>query len=489
LVTTQADLVRSGPIEPSPQADAARLRSVGTGALCLCWVLIATWLQLVRGPGHRAPDVIWAEDGGVFLNQAMRHSLWHNLVTPHAGYLQVIARLVAQPAGHLPITWVAVWLAASAAFVVALISLLVWFLSGKVVQSAWARLLLTALVPLLPQAGFEVNAAVNDLHWYLAYAAFWVLLAAPSSFRGQLGASVVVVLAALSDPLAALVLPIAALGLARAPRRRLALMAPAAMCVALAIQAWVYLTQALPYRSSPTVLMDLPKSYALRVVLSAVTGDRLLALVYVPVGLVAVAAVGVLVLIGLAALLYKADWTARLIAVLSLVISVAYFFVALGLRGTGGILNREAFGLGGSRYTVVPLLLLWVAVIVLLDRLAVRNRFRQTGLVLAAPTLIGIVTASFLGVQLLNDWGAVTVRSGGPSWSASVRTAEATCQKPPGQHGPQPAPLVAERLGRVSVPIVPGPDDVTIVVAPTPPPGEPLLFGVVIPCSSLRNAG
>lgn len=483
----QVDSIRSASLDPSPPIGRTHRRPLDVGVLGVVWVLAATWLQLVRGPGHRAPDVIWAEDGGVFLNQAMRHSLWHNLAVPHAGYLQVIARLLTQPAAHLPLSWVAIWLAVTAAIVVALISLVVWFASAGVVQSLWARLLLTALVPLLPQAGVEVNAAVCDVHWYLIYAAFWVLLAAPSSWRGQLGASAVVVLAALSDPLTALVLPAAALGLMRASRRNLALMAPVALCSALALQIWVHLTRAVGYRASPTTLSDLPAIYGLRVVLSAVTGDRMLGLVYMTLGLPIVVAAGLLAVIGLAALMRQAGRSAQLVAAVCLVISVALLFVTLGLRGTNGILDRDGFTLNGSRYTIMPLLMLWTAVLVLLDRLEIRRRASLASPAMAVPGVIGIMTSAFLGMQVLNDWGGNTVRSAGPSWSADLRAAAATCQQPPGRRAVQPMPLVGEAQGKGSGPVVPGPDDVTIVVAPQPPPGEPLLFAVVTSCASVRN--
>ncbi len=473
--------------DASPRPARGRRQGWGTAAVCVGWLAVATFLQLIRGTGHRAQDVLWAEDGGVFLNQAMRHSLWDNLAAHHAGYLQVVARLLAQPARYLPIEWAAGWMAASSVALVALISLLVWFCSGRVVRNLWARAVLTALVPLLPQAGYEVTGAISNLHWYLAYAAFWALLAAPRTVRGQLGTAAVVVLAALSDPLTALVLPIAVVGVLRAPHRRLALIAPAAMVVALAVQGWVHLTMTVPYRPNPTAIGDLPKIYALRVVLSAVVGDRALGWLYVPLGLTIVAVVGVLVLAGLAALLRIADRTARAVAVVSLLISVAYLVVALGLRGTVGILDRDSFGLNESRYTIVPLLLLWTAVIVLLDQLATRGEAKHGSLEVGTPALIGIATASLLALQLLNDWGLGTVRSFGPSWSASLRAAEATCAKPPARREPQPSPLVAERQGKISAPIVPGPDDVTIVVAPAAPPGKPLLFGVVLPCSSLRK--
>jgi len=204
-------------------------------------------------------------------------------------------------------------------------------------------------------------------------------------------------------------------------------------------------------------------------------------------GLPIVAATGLLAVIGLAALMRQADRTAQLVAAVCLVISVALLFVTLGLRGTSGILDRDGFTLNGSRYTIMPLLMLWTAVLVLLDRLEICRHAGPAGPAMAVPGVIGIVTLAFLGMQVLSDWGGNTVRSAGPLWSADLRTAAATCQQPPGRRAVQQIPLVGEAQGKGAGPVVPGPDDVTIVVAPQPPPGKPLLFAVVIPCASVRN--
>ncbi|MBB5159330.1 hypothetical protein BJ970_006929 [Saccharopolyspora phatthalungensis] len=442
--------------------------------------MATTYLQLARGSG-RAADVIWAEDGGVFFNQAIRHPLWHNIFVPHAGYLQVIARVAVQPAAHLPLSWVAWWLAGIAALTVAFVSLVVWFASVRVVRSWWARALLTALVPLLPQAGFEVNATVCNLHWYLAYAAFWVLLAASNSWRGQLGALFVVALAALSDPLTALVLPAAVVGVLRSPRRRLALIAPVGMIVALASQAWVHLTRTVPYRASPTDFAELPRIYAARVALPSATGDRLLGPIHERLGMPVVVLAGALVCAALIALVLNADRKTRLVAFLSLAVSVAFLFVPVGLRGTAGFFDGNELGLAGSRYTIVPILMLWTAMVMVLDRLA--DRALPTG----APGLIGTTTVAVLAVQLITDWGGPTVRANGPSWQAEVRAAQVNCQGPPGSHGFQETAVVAEAHGKTSAPIVPAPDDITISLSPLPPAGASPLFAVVVPCAKLRD--
>lgn len=449
------------------------------------WVLIATCVQLARGSGYGPVDVVWAEDGGVFLNQAMRAPLWQNLSTPHAGYLQVICRLLAQPAAYLPLSWAAWWFAVAAAVVVVLISLLVWFASRDVLRSRWARVLLTVFVPVLPQAGFETNANVANLHWYLAYAAFWVLLAAPKALRWQLGASVVVVLAVLSDPLTVLVLPATVVGVI--VHRRVSCGPPIAMLLALLVQAWVVLGTGSSLRATSTSLADLVGVYALRVVTSAATGDRVLESLYPRWGVVAVALLSLAVLVGVLLAFWKTGSNGRWVAGLALGVSVVYLCVPIALRGTGSMLESESFGLSGSRYALVPLLLFWVGAIVLLDGMGHRFAGRSAGKQLNTSAVLGTAISVLLGIQVLSDWPMATARTDGPVWTDTVRTAEDTCAGPPGTHGPQQTPRIAWYDGGGAGPLVPGPDEVTLVVAPPPPPHKPVDFAVVAPCAKLRS--
>ncbi|MFC7342474.1 glucosyltransferase [Saccharopolyspora griseoalba] len=432
------------------------------------WVLLAAWLQLVRGSGLGAADVVWAEDGGVFLDDALRTTTWQALTAPHAGYLQLVARLAAEPVSLLPPTRMATGLAVVAALVVGLVSLLVWFASARVLAAPWARVLATALVPLLPQAGFEVNASVANLHWYLAYAAFWILLASPRSTRGRIAGAAVGALAVLSDPLAVLVLPAALVGAAL--RHRVALATPAAMLLALVPQVHAY-SQTTTMAWAETRLGDLPRIYGLRVLTSGAVGDRALGPVYEQFGTPVVALVSAGVLAVLAALAARSDRAARLTAAVAIEISVLYLCVPVGVRGgvvggTGALLDRDPFSLGGSRYTIVPILLLWVAVLVLADSTTRRWRGGR-----ALPVAAGI--AALLVAQLLGDWAGASVRSRGPVWVADVQRAAAICREPRHLRPPQVAPVFADP---------PGADEVVITVAPQVG-ADP--FGVVLPCSVL----
>lgn len=479
-----ASIVASAP-EQAHDAAAARLHgevgrrspSLRSWLLAGSWVVVATCLQLARSPVHRATDVLWAEDG-LFVSQALHHPLLDRLPTPHAGYLQVIPRLIAQPAAHLPLSWAAPWMAASAAAVVALLAIVVYDRAGRVLRTPVARAAAAVMLPFLAQTAFEVSAVVNDLHWYVAYAAWWLLLAPPGRRAGQVAAAGLVALAGLSDPLTVLLLPAAAVGLLRARRDRslrlpaLPWLAPLALLVALALQAFAHATAAQGGRLSPTSLRELGVGYAVRVGLSALTGDRLLLSVFPAAGAGLAGAVVVALVVALLVAFVRTTGSARAVALLAVGTSAAYWAVSLGVRGSAGVADRAGFTLGGSRYTVVPLLLLWVAVLVLVDR--------------AGSTLPVALVAGFLAVQSLTDWSQVTVRSGGPSWATAVRTATAQCRAPGATHGPQLPVLVADHFARFDGRVSPGPDEVVIAVAPLPPPGQPPLFGVIVPCGRLR---
>ena len=156
------------------------------------------------------------------------------------------------------------------------------------------------------------------------------------------------------------------------------------------------------------------------------------------------------------------------------------------MRGTGGFLDYQSFSLNGSRYTIVPLPLFWITVIVLFDGIVTRDRERQVSAGAHGSTLVGLALAAFLGVQLLNGWAGSSLRSSEPSWSSGLQQAARECRGSPGTHGPQRPVLVGGYRDGHPVPIVPGPEEVTVPVPPVPGDGEPLHFGVVVACSALR---
>ncbi|TDD88113.1 glucosyltransferase [Saccharopolyspora karakumensis] len=449
----------------SSEAEAPTDRGAArTLALSVAWVVWATFAQLVRGPATRAPDAIWAEDAA-FLNHAIHRTAWENLLTPHAGYVQVVCRLLSDAVALLPPSWMAVGIAAGASVVVSLLSLVVWFASASVLSSPWARMTVTALVPLLPQASFEVNATGANLHWFLAYAAFWVLLAAPTSIRGQVVGSLVVLVAALSDPLTALVLPAAVLG--AFVRRRRSFIVPSVMVVGLVVQGAVRLGQP-PLQWVKSDPHQLPWIYGLRVLTSSAIGDRELGLFYDTFGLTGVLVVSAVLATLFLKILSLVNRETRLVALLAATTSVAYLCIPLALRGNEGYLDHGPLFLSGSRYTIVPLMFLWLAVIAVVDKVLTQRGQPH------AFRLAPIAITALLSLQLVASVGGETVRSHSPSWEDDVRRAAETCTQAPPTTEPQPRLAFADH---------PGPGEVQIVVAPS---GLAIPWGVVMPCDRLR---
>lgn len=458
-------------ITHSAQPERQPFSRVTVALLSLLWLVAASWLQLIRMTGSARPwNSLWAEDGGIFLTNAYQRGLTGNLFRPSGGYYQVICRLLAQPAGHLPVSWGAAWIAWSAAVVVALCSLIVWNRAQLVVRHLGARVALALLVPFLPQVIFEVTGAVNDVHWYLDYTLFWVLIVPPRSIRGCIATALFAVLVGLSDPLAGLMLLVAAVAWWVSGRDRRALAGPFGLVVAIVIQYIVHTTGSFTQVS----VASLPAIYGVRVVLSSFLGDHLLLSAYPAFGLKAALVACVVMAVVVIALIRRAARPAVVTAVVCFLLSAVFLAVTFGERGTMLILNRTDFTLGSSRYTVVPLWLLFTGLIVLADGWVWPRGTVAVGLVRVPIALL--LVGTWLLAETVSDWSLGGTRLGSPAWSTQVRAATASCRGPTATRD-RVAPQVVE--GTFTA------DDVALPVAPLPAPGNPPLFAVVVPCRRL----
>lgn len=386
---------------------------VPAALVLLAWVVVAGAIQLVRAPGLPAWRVIWAEDGTIFLQQALDQSFPHALGTTYAGYLHVVPRLVAEPAALLPLGAAAAWLAIASAAVTSLLAAYVWVASASILETRRARALLVALFLLAPPAFLELQATVANLHWYGLLASFFAFLQRPATRREAAAAAAVAGLTALSDPLVALLLPLLVLrpgGLKRAQLGALAI--PAAALAGLAVQAVAILGATGPERQADFWPPDLATIFAQRVAGPALIGQERFDALWLVAGWPA--AWGALAL--LAALVLRAVTSgsperrrhARLAAAAAFVL----FAAPLAIRGTSEIapVLGEVFG-GGARYLFAPMVLAWVPLLLLADR---RGGWAGRLAVLA----VAVVVAGSTGV---------TSRSLGPDWPDSVAAARAKC--------------------------------------------------------------
>ncbi|MGI9022253.1 MAG: hypothetical protein ACR2HV_03255, partial [Acidimicrobiales bacterium] len=195
----------SQPLDPETPAG-ARTPTRRTGptlrgaALAGAWVVVATVLQLVRAPDRPPWRALWAEDGHVFLSQALDDPLG-SLFRSHSGYLQLMGRVVGAVAATVPLEDAAIAFAVVGSLLASILSVYVYFSSRSMLDSTWARALLAASMVFASVTAFEVSANGLNLHWYLLFACFLALWSTDESTPMLVADSVVVTLATLSGPL------------------------------------------------------------------------------------------------------------------------------------------------------------------------------------------------------------------------------------------------------------------------------------------------
>lgn len=437
------------------------------------WLIVAVVLALYRTTPHPWRSW-WAEDGAVFYSDAMRYSFPTTLHLVYNGYLQTISRPVAEVATWFPLSDGPLAMAVLTDVVIAALSIYVWRASRSIFSGWWAPALLAALVVVIPQAGFETTSSAADLHWYLDYASLWAVWR-PLTTRSTVATSTaLVLLAMLSDPLAILLVLPGVIGVIASPadrRRRLVVMA--GLAVGAVIQVVASLNSH-PFRPGPLSLAAITKFFIVRVVEAVIVGERAVPGVYDHTGVAVGAVCTVAVVVVGAWSLHRIGWRASVAPVVCLAMGV--LMVGLILRLRGGIAPLgSTYSFDGSRYTLVPALLLWTAGCLVVDRLVAQNRparqhrrpWPAVGLVLVATTVVA-------------NWHTPNVHIGAPHWSTQLAEAARRCRLSPEQR-PPPIPTL---VGDVNAPRrQPGPGDVTFYIAPII--GRFHNFTIMVPCNRL----
>ena len=459
-------------------------------------------LALLRQSGMPAWRTLWAEDGRVFYSQALSLPFTRTLVTLHDGYVQLYPRLIAElatvfPPGDAP--WV---MALAGAISLGAISGLVFHMTRAHVASPVLRALLGLSMVLLPVAGAELLDNAVNVPWWLFFACFWALLWQPRTLSGRVGAALLCALSAASEPLTALLLPVAALrvaalgppyasgstfvhaartaGNARSTKSSgwFAAQAPVVGLLAgLVFQAVAIVTHAgnrgVAAAFSPGSAKGLGQSLAIRTGLGLVTGvratdslvahDRALATVLGALVLLAVAGAGALC----------PSLRARAFTAAGVFTALICFLVPTWMRDVAPLMASGKVQ-PASRYQAVPLLLLLSVVVVEVEgwvagvsrrrpgpatllaggsedgerhprALGSRTSWAHRSRHRAGPGRRDFIAAAVCVALLAPTWAAdfrdANARSRGPSWPAGIARASARC--------------AASSLGEVSIPIDP----------------------------------
>jgi hypothetical protein len=354
---------------------------------------VGTALVLLRVRPLTALDTLWAEDGRVFLQQAVERGALDPTLELYAGYVHLVPRLSAALAAVLPLRLAGIVLTVVAALAVALLAVFVYVAAAGVIPSRVARGLLAFSLLVLPVGREEVVANVANLHWFLMFAAAWALLW-PVGGRPRSGtaATAVVFLAAASDPITVLLLPLAALRWVAAPPGFTRTAPLVGLVAGLGLQAVtiVFGDGAGGPERELAAIGDLPRDLAwfvLRVPGRLLLGDRIGEAIGIPPN--AAAAAAALLVVALLAVVVVRVWrTTTRWPVLGL----------LGLAGAFYLFPVMLTGTATPRYGVVPAMLLLSAVAVALTRPGVVPTHRGRRIALTLSCLVVAVWVVDLGV-------------------------------------------------------------------------------------------
>lgn len=406
-------------------APAPRTRITPLGVLAAVVAgAVLVGLSLLRQRGVPVLDTVWAEDGQVFLDDAIDLPFAEAVLRGYAGYLHLVPRLAAAAVARLPIDQAAAGLALAGAGIAGASGVLVYLATAGHLRSQGLRMLLGGMVVLQPAAGVEALNSLALAQWHLVFAGFWCCLWRPNRLVGWLVATAVIVLTILSAPLAFMLGPILVVRAIVLPRARERVTLALAL-LAIGVQAWALYTQPEPNSSGGT-LPQLWDAFTERVATTALFGVRMAQALAEVLGASTVGTVALVVVAGTAlAALVRPRTATRLTALLCAGTACVAFFGSVYARGTADrmVADGDVFAIGGSRFVLVPVLLTLSVLALVLD-----ERPRRV-----APANWDRLRLGVLGLVLLaagTDFLVTNDRSEGPGWSAELAAAREICARP-----------------------------------------------------------
>ncbi|HEX7307255.1 hypothetical protein [Lentzea sp.] len=401
-----ADDVVPVPAEPPHERAWFGMVAAFVGSVAFLLLIPAGWARL---------DHLWAEDGAVFTAGARRLPLLDNLFAPYGGYLHTVPRLVAELAALLPVEWTAAVFALAAAVLRTLVALIAFAGSRAYIESTPLRFALASLVIVLPAGNSEPLNNMTNLHWFLLYGAFWALLWRNAP---RVPVALFVLLAALSSPLAFVLLPVALLRMSL-PRREI----PVAFLVgAVAQTAVMIFADRTPYSHDAPDPVQVLLAGLLRVPVVAFTGSEKLDDFYPAMGNAVIVVALLVALVPVAAGLRFGSRAGRALVVTAVVLSAAVILLCL-LMNWARILQVQQPGavLAGQRYSIAPCLFLFTAVFAGLDQAPAVTWGRAA--VAGSRYVVGILIVVSIFWYLQESSPVLQ----GVPWDESVATARAEC--------------------------------------------------------------
>jgi hypothetical protein len=409
----RAELDRS--LFPAASPEALRVQGWEGVVLAIGFLALAGALQFLRA-GPESIHELFAEDGPVYLGEAITHGFFDSLTSPYAEYLVVLPRLIAELATILPLRYAPEVMSICAALFSACCGLAVWVGSGGLIRNYYVRALLVLLALLPPAGGLETVASATNVAWNGAFAVFWLLLWRPRTTRGALLGALMVLLTGLSSPAIFFFTPLAVLrGISVRDRRDAIIVGSFALALAIQLPVTALSDE---HVSQSIWTTNILTTFLQRVVEGSALGLELGGEAWVAWGWPFLIAVCTGVAVTLAALALRAS-SGRLFALLAVATAVVMFVVSGYARGLGDVMVWPVglFSNVGGRYAMIPALLLASAALVLVDSGLRSKRGVLPAVAIAAVLLVAIVTS--FGGDANRDM---------PSWAQSLREDAAACR-------------------------------------------------------------
>jgi len=382
-------------------------------ATAICWLRMS-------GPER---DAIWEEDGAVFIGDWLnRPSPWL-IVTPYAGYVNLIPRLTQLIVQLMPVADWAILTTAASCAVVGLVGGIAFYCC-RWTLTTWPVRLAVGLVPtLLPLAGVQPLGTVCNLHWWAIYAVFWIIVAQPNNRFATIVLAVVAFVFTMSEIMVVFLVPLMIWLVLRpkVARQRVVSIVVAVGC------AWQVITFLIVGRDTGanvvTPLSAAIKGWLVNVIGGSITSSlELVRAVLDAAGYQALGVAAMFFIVPILLALWRAPSLGRrLMIAYNLALSVVLWFFILykngypgGLYATGVVDVMLRWGVGAS-------LCLSTALLLAIDQLVTMRTLRLRFAVLILVLLFAVQCLSFITVN--ND------RSAGLSWRLNVEIAQAQCQE------------------------------------------------------------
>ncbi|MCL2489265.1 MAG: hypothetical protein FWF36_00820 [Propionibacteriaceae bacterium] len=391
---------------------------IGAAGMFVLATLIC-WLRM----GSQERDTLWEEDGSVFTGDWLhRPSPWL-IVTPYAGYVNLIPRVTQLIVQLMPVKYWALLTTAAACVVVGLVCGLAYYCSRWTLTMWSARFGLVLVPALLPLAGVEPLGTVCNLHWWAIFAVFWLIMARP---KGRFDMIVLALLAfafTMSEIMVVFVLPLALWRIFRpeVARQRVVSIVVSVGCV-WQVVAYLVVGRA-PESSVVTPLTVAVKGWLVNVIGGSVTSSLgLVQTILATAGWQAfiVALLFFLVPIVLA-LQLSSSRGRRLMIAYNLVLSVVLWFFILYMNGYPNGLYSSGVVDVMLRWGMAASLCLLTAYLLAIDELVTRRTLSLRLATLTIALLIAVQSTSFTTV---ND-----NRAAGLQWQLNVEIAQGQCRE------------------------------------------------------------